>query len=436
MRLACAVAVGMTLVLAAAPAKPAPKKTTAKRRAPKPPPISAKARADAAEAVAAMIDRAVDLPIENPAALVPFFEQVHRRAGLLRILHYGDSHTAADDWTGALRELLQGQFGSGGAGFSHAANPYRGYRRKHDNSAATRGWKSSGLLSREGDGLYGMGGVSIATGRAGESIALAAHCRRLEIFYWQQPGGGDLAFSDNGELVETFSTSGEPGPGYIEYETEPGEHRFELKTTKRAPVRLFGWVAENDAGVTYESLGINGAQASLAFRWDEALLASHIARRGPALIVLAYGTNETTNPNWTEESYREMFGALLGRFRAAAPAASLLVVGPPDRLVRLRGRWNTPERLDRIVAAQRDATLAAGGAFWDLRAKMGGAGVMRQWMIAGLAQRDFVHFTPPGYRRLGYLLYRDLMYNYEKYSQIRQEIAPQQTVHEPPGTNR
>jgi len=89
-------------------------------------------------------------------------------------------------------------------------------------------------------------------------------------------------------------------------------------------VRLFGWVTEEDRGVTYETLGLSGAQASHMFRWGEAMLAGNIARRNPALIVLAYGTNDATNPQWTEESYREMFSKLLQRLRQDAPAASIL----------------------------------------------------------------------------------------------------------------
>jgi len=63
------------------------------------------ARAEASEEVTGMLDRTAGIPIENPAAMVPFFEQLRRAAsgessGPLSILHYGDSHTAADDWTG------------------------------------------------------------------------------------------------------------------------------------------------------------------------------------------------------------------------------------------------------------------------------------------------------------------------------------------------
>ena len=378
-----------------------------------------------------MLDRTAGIPIENPAAMVPFFEQLRRSAkgessGPLSILHYGDSHTAADEWTGSVRLLLQAQFGDGGGGYSLAGRPFSSYRRLDLKSGESRGWHSEGLLSRDGDGLNGLGGVSISTSLPRQSVYLEAECSKLEVFYLQQPGGGELQLYDNGAPVDKISTDGPQGPGYAQYQVrEPaaGPHRFELETLQRAPVRLFGWVTEKDRGVTYETLGINGAQASIVFRWDEALLASHIARRNPALIVLAYGTNEATNSDWTQESYREMFSALLQRLRQDAPTASILALGPPDREFRAKGRWATMEKLDRIVAAQREAALANRCAFWDMREKMGGKGAMREWVIAGLAQGDHVHFTAPGYRRLGYTLFRDLMYNYDKYNKVREELA-------------
>jgi len=51
--------------------------------------------------------------LENAGALVPFFERL--RTGSVHILHYGDSHTASDDFPGALRRELQARFGGGGA---------------------------------------------------------------------------------------------------------------------------------------------------------------------------------------------------------------------------------------------------------------------------------------------------------------------------------
>jgi lysophospholipase L1-like esterase len=406
------------------------KKTVARRRSvPKPPAVSLVARAQASEEVSGMIDRTAGIPIEYPAAMVPFFEQLRRTKsgeadGPLSILHYGDSHTAADEWTGSVRALLQAQFGDGGGGYSFAGRPFAGYRREDLKSGESRGWQSEGLLSRTGDGLYGLGGISISTTLRGQSVYLEGECSRMELFYLQQPGGGTLRLYDNGAEVDTIATAGDQGPGYFQYQVKaPGLHRFELETLQHAPVRLFGWVTEKDRGVTYETLGINGAQASILFRWDEGILASNIARRNPALIVLAYGTNEASNPDWTQETYREMFSALLQRLRQDAPTASILVLGPPDRDYRSKGRWLTMDKLDRIVAAQREAARANRCAFWDMREKMGGKGSMPEWVTAGLAQYDHVHFTGPGYRRLGYTLFRDLMYNYEKYTKVRAELA-------------
>ena len=51
----------------------AKKKKKKKRSVPKPPPVSAAARAHASEDVTDMLDRTAGIPIENPAAMVPFF---------------------------------------------------------------------------------------------------------------------------------------------------------------------------------------------------------------------------------------------------------------------------------------------------------------------------------------------------------------------------
>jgi lysophospholipase L1-like esterase len=78
------------------------------------------------------------------------------------------------------------------------------------------------------------------------------------------------------------------------------------------------------------------------------------------------------------------------------------------------------DRVDMIVAAQRNAALSNGCAFWDIREGMGGKGSMRQWVVAGLAQKDYVHFTQDGYRLLGGALYeeliRDLSFSQQSYA--------------------
>jgi lysophospholipase L1-like esterase len=391
--------------------------------------FTAKARAAAHDFVYQNVAEGADIPVENAAALIPFFEQLYRHqrgelAGPVHILHYGDSHTAADEWTGDLRTRFQEKFGDGGSGFSLAGRPWNSYRRMDVRSGSTRGWHTDGLVGRSGDGVYGLGGVSLSTASAHEAIYLDASAADFELFYYQQPGGGTLQIYDNGVAMEQVSTDGEPGPAYYHLEATPGMHRVEAETLDRGPVRLFGWVAENTTGVTYEELGINGAEASIIMGWNEATLRSNIERRNPALIVLAYGTNEAGRKDWTLESYREMYSNLIARLRADAPTATILVVGPPDRTQKVRKiGWQTMEKIDVIAEAQKQAALANGCAFWDLKAKMGGNGSMLKWVAAGMAQADHVHFTGPGYRMLADAVFRDVMSQYDLFLQARASIV-------------
>ena len=127
-----------------------------------------------------------------------------------------------------------------------------------------------------------------------------------------------------------------------------------LRTLSSAPVRLFGWVAQNQAGVTYETLGINGAQASLMLEWNSSILDPELMSRDPALIVLAYGTNEALSRTWTAEEYRAALTEIIQRLRAAAPVASILLIGPPDCEYRTRGRRLPFPHLDQVIEIQRE----------------------------------------------------------------------------------
>src|SRR5215472_12334571 len=80
-------------------------------RPPQAPPVSAAAKAAALERVDHYLTESGESPIEQPEALFPFFDQLLRtsadNAAPVHIIHYGDSHTAADDWTGGLRDLFR-----------------------------------------------------------------------------------------------------------------------------------------------------------------------------------------------------------------------------------------------------------------------------------------------------------------------------------------
>ena len=404
---------------------------TTRRRKPRPAPVpksTAAQRSAAAAKVEQYLDDSAGHALLQAGALVPVFEQFARLAAgqepkAVHMMHFGDSHTAADEWTGGLRELFKARFGDGGAGYAVAGHPFPGYRRFDAPGGASTLWHTYGGHTGAGDGYFGLGGVGIYTARAGQSVYLDAECDRLEIDYLLQPGGGSLALFDNEQRTDEIHTDGDTGPGSTAYQISPGPHRFKLVTLDSRPVRLFGWAADRSAGVTYEALGLNGAEAVVIQHWDEAMMATYMQHRNPGLIVLAYGTNEATDSSWSVDGYRQMFGGLLERLRRAAPTASILVIGPADRWRYSQRKWQVVPGIDNIVEAQQAACREHACTFWDTRTRMGGAGSMRDWVYAGLAQWDYVHFTVAGYRRLAAAMFGDLMEQFDAYQKTRNEIG-------------
>lgn len=178
----------------------------------------------------------------------------------------------------------------------------------------------------------------------------------------------------------------------------------------------------NSAGVIFEARGINGARAVRLTSWNESAIAVNVAQRRPDLIILAYGTNEVTDNNWSVESYARMFADIMRRFKRAAPQAAFLIIAPPDRAVRGARGWRSVERMTALIEAQRRAAIEFGAAFWSAYGAMGGAGSMNAWVAQGLGQPDHVHMTGAGYVKMGGMLYTDLMDAYDAYTESLTEL--------------
>ena len=349
---------------------------------------------------------AINTGTENPQALASFYEalkQTQNGGPPVHILQFGDSHTASDDWVNAMRTALQSRYGDGGPGFVHAGRPFRGYRRYDALGNQSAGWKTEGVMALRGNEHQGLSGLSITAQTAGQTVTLKASGALLEIFYRQQPSGGAFDFEIDNGPAGTIETDGPAAPGVFSRALTPGPHQITLRTLSRAPVRLFGFTLDNTAGVTLETLGINGAQASAILGWNESEFAALAARRDPALVIVAYGTNEANSHLWTPAQYRADLTAVIARIRTAAPDASILLIGPPDC-----GNLRPLIHLTEVIDIQRELATRLNLAFWDWRLHMGGPGIVKRWVTAGLSQGDYIHLTGEGYRMIGNMIFAQL----------------------------
>jgi lysophospholipase L1-like esterase len=364
--------------------------------------------------------------LERPAALHHLFESLARiddgRArDDVRIVQFGDSHTAADYETGPLRRALQARFGDGGRGFVQIGKPWKWYVQEGLHVVGMTGWAMQRGKPAHGgiteDGRYGLLGVSIESSKRGARAwtAVAAPTSKLELAFLEQPNGGSVDLLVDGARTARIQTRGNAvTSGYRAVELADEPHEIEIQAVGDGAVRVFGMTLDRtQVGVTLDALGINGARIGNLLQWSEVHMAEQLRHRAPDLVVLAYGTNESGDDTPISAYERQLVDAL-GRVARAVPRASCLLMGPPDRAIHADGDWVTIPRLYDIVETQRRVAEAAGCAYYSQLDAMGGPGAIAAWALEPKprAMQDRVHLSRDAYAQLGNQIAADIVQAY------------------------
>ncbi|HJL15161.1 MAG TPA: GDSL-type esterase/lipase family protein [Sandaracinaceae bacterium LLY-WYZ-13_1] len=322
----------------------------------------------------------------------------------VRVLHYGDSNVAADLWTMITREALQRRFGDGGAGY-FLPRGHGSWHRVDVHVRSEGSWESRrrgfGRDYGPADGLWGLAGVAVEPGAAGARVRVDVPAgpddRRFELHLLgrPRPRGRVAVRIDDGEWETIDLWHDEPTLILRRWPLDGAEHEVQVRHAGGIP-RVLGMVVENDAGVVYDVLGINGHRASAINHWDEDLLRSQLSLRRPDLVVLSYGGNEALDPNLPMDAYERQTRAAVARIREAAPGASCLMVGPVASMPRYADRMGAVTEIQRRIAPD------LGCAFWDASRPAGGHGRLRRWLrFPGMVSGDHLHLGRQGYELVG-----------------------------------
>ena len=332
--------------------------------------------------------------------------------GDVRILHIGGSHVQGGTWTNTFRKnlltLSYGMDGGRGFVFPYAAagtNTPVGYQ-----STYTGTWSSSRCLKPET--VMGLSGMTITTADTAATVSLDLipperkmwdvryTVRSVDIF-----GYGDL------EPVILMGKDTVRGhlederwhyelPYYTDY-IRIGFRGFPGKYT------LKGVYLDNPAtGLTVSEVGVNGAATSSFLKCDD--FTRELRTVMPDLVIFSIGINDLQGSDFDARRFITNYSKLIQRVRHANPDCAFLFTTCNDSW---KGQRVNPfgaraQKAFQEIAAGTDAAL------WDLFDIMGGAGSMDEWVKAGLARPDHVHFTPEGYTLLGNLLFNALMDRY------------------------
>jgi lysophospholipase L1-like esterase len=183
-------------------------------------------------------------------------------------------------------------------------------------------------------------------------------------------------------------------------ELPPGTKIVSIRPTS-GTVTLFGADFRRGAnGLLYDSLGLNGATTSVVARvLQPTLWKQELEHAQPSLIVVNYGSNESSFGTFVHKQYAAELRLAIQRLRQVAPDASILVMSPMDRGERSGlDDIQTMSTIPEIVAIQRQVAAETHCAFFDTYNAMGGDGTMARWYAATprLVTADLLHPTPQG----------------------------------------
>lgn len=375
----------------------------------------------------------------------PFFRRLALlqagRVERLVVLQLGDSHTAGGILGERLRELMQAEFGAAGRGMMVAGKAFPGIRQTDIKLSEIGKWQHIGSLKADAQGPFGITGYRARSRGANAALVLENTDERgfdhIAVEFARAPGHGMLEVLVDGRVVRRVATDARRADVQaFTLQVPNGSRELRLVARDKAPVEILSWTVERrQRGVIVETHGVSGAMADIIGRWDPAIVAREVRERDPALIILAYGTNESVKYDLDLVKYEATVRDAIRLLRGAAPNAAVMLMGPPDVNQAVgcgkQGsaaaavcqpqsyggdfcRWSPPAMLNGVRDAQSRAAMAERAYYWDWGALMGGVCGMHRWVLYDppLARPDHVHLNVAGYRVTAEALYETLMRGY------------------------
>jgi len=327
------------------------------------------------------------------------------------IVQLGDSHTAADLLTGELRTRFQQDYGNGGIGFI-AATPVPGTRYDQVRITAARSqWNLTSARNQHSD-RFPLGGYLSVPQTAGAHVHLEPTPptdMRYRVSTLYQAGSNNRL-----QARDDYTQAARPLPltkGQWRLSPAIGNLALPMDLTFASSQNLAvgGWniLGQNNSGVVFSTLGINGAQFSVVDKWQPGWLDTLKALK-PDLLIVAYGTNEAFDDDLDIGLYESQQTQRIQQLRQALPGTVLLIVGAPDS-IKNKGAGSCqarqPRSLHPVIDVQQRVAKQNRTLYWNWQAFMGGDCAIVNWQAQDLARPDLVHFTKEGYIKVADALY-------------------------------
>lgn len=177
---------------------------------------------------------------------------------------------------------------------------------------------------------------------------------------------------------------------------------------------LNGLVLENNnSGVIYHSIGVNGAKASDYNKFR--LFNEQLPVLNPDLVVISLGTNESFDKQSGEQYFANLNQMIQG-IKDKNPQACVLVMTPPPSVLHRKYKNTFIEKYAELIEENANVKNYA---VWDLLQVFGGNKYIKRNAAKGYMARDKVHYSKAGYEKQGEFFFEAFLQSYELFKSTK-----------------
>lgn len=389
----------------------------------------------------------INFPLKNFFAVLDSLKA--GKDTVLTIVHLGDSHIQAGEYSGKMMRLLQHEFGNAGRGWiapfklNHTNEPSDYFIKSSLNQ-----WVGGRITQRKRKTSVGMGGIGVKSNSPSINLNIqiaprngAGYSFNQAILYRRYNSMPMLPTDASKNITKASLGEAEAFAG-VKADTFRLSRQADtllLHSTRRKqgtdnllPVSSFnntyyGFSLTNgNPGILYHGIGVNGA---MFYNYTDEEYLQRLALLHPQLMIISLGTNETFGRNFSGIEFSVQVHTFLSLLKKVMPDVEIVLTTPPECYrrfyVKKKRVYKRNMNTEKAAAALKQIAKEEGIVCWDLFGATGGANSCRKWYTQNLLGRDRIHFTQRGYNDQGVMLYRALMNAYNQHLKDKKEVSNQ-----------
>lgn len=330
---------------------------------------------------------------------------------LSRIAVVGDSYIEGDIFTQDLRQMLQSYYGGSGVGYVNMHSEFPGFRKSIIQGGS--GWKETSVQKKHNSDYitltqhyYKPTQKATATYKGSNKVKHTDAWNKSQLIFIS-PNDTEIRTRCGEEWI-THEVTGSPDIQAIKVDNTTS--KFDVSISDTGVIAIGVWL--NDSiGISLDcmsSRGFSGLTLSAIDAQATSQLSKYIDYD---LIILEFGINAMSPRQKNFNAYADKMIDVVKHIRECYPKTDILLMGIGDRGEKRNGEVHSVISAPYLIDAQRNIARKAKCLFWDTRLAMGGEDAVADWSKNGDINKDYIHMSHKGGKRLATLFFDAIQQN-------------------------